>query len=62
MADVATQPEPALTASTIIPATQAITIQLPRKAQDDKYLGLEPAMWGPVLTGIALVVTTAYQV
>ncbi|MGO4393408.1 hypothetical protein AB4Z46_18800 [Variovorax sp. M-6] len=63
--NVATTPAPTASPysiSTIIPATQAITIQLPPKSQDDKYLGLEPAMWGAVLTGIALIVTTAYQV
>ncbi|RUR67347.1 hypothetical protein EJP67_09770 [Variovorax guangxiensis] len=63
--DVATQPVPAVSSysiTSLIPATQAITIQLPPKSQDNMYLGLEPAMWGPVLTGLALLVTTAYQV
>lgn len=44
------------------PTTQSITIQLPPKAPDEKYFGLEPAMWGPVVTGLALIVATAYQV
>lgn len=36
----------------------AITLQLPPKQPDDKYFGLEPAMWAPVVTGFAVVVTS----